>query len=418
MVWDRRVQLVSSGAGIVAMLAVGAWYMAHLAPPSKTFSLSPTTLVHPILDQPLLGFDGQPLVTQRRIPALVVVPGQLPKWAQQDLKDQVTPSLMKQKQLLWDGSSSLFAKARKWSVSGLYPVTLLAWVPVTGVSSQLIEAWGKSRGDYSTGPVMPRNGVFRSTVPVHAARLAWSTRLSQQLLPLVKSGGSLAVIDGSGRIRTLLASPNHRGIAWEPRPVGLGLVPPLTAEALGSQGILLKIKGTGDLLGQLAGAWGSRHISQGLKRLGLGSKTTLIGQPVKNPPLPRPSTSVMSQGRALWATPLEIGRAYLPFIRQGLLPQLTASAVPSPLRVHGVPLVSAAVDLNQVASVLPMVMVDGVKFFVWRPDGNYAVAFTQDDGGVVLVTAGPATQSIVDLVHVLAGWMHQSPVAKKQGNAR
>ncbi len=419
MAWDRRVKVGSSAAGVVALLLAGAWYIFSQAPTPKGFRMTPTSIAHPLLDRPLEGISGQPLLGQRRVPVLMVVPDQLPGWVRKDLKSHVRPVFLKEHQFLWDGTSVLFNKARGWSVSGLYPTSVLEWVPLAAMSHRLVNAWAKGHDGYSVGPLTPQRGMFVWGTPDWTPeRLSWSTKLTRLSESVLNSGGALAVIDGEGRVRTLVANPNHRGIAWEPRPVGLGLVPPLTAEALGSQGILLKIKGSSNLLGQLANAWGAHPIIQGLRLLGMGDPTTLSGQPVQNPPLPKSAVSVMSQGHALWATPLEVARAYLPFVRQGLIPTLTASATPSTLKTQGVPLVATASNLNQVASVLPAVMADGLKFSVWRPDGNFAVAFSQADGGMVVVAEGPATQSILQLVHVVAGWMHQSHSVKKQGKLK
>lgn len=418
MVWNRRVK-VGASAGLATIVMAGAWYLSSRTPATKTFSMTPTSLAHPIVDRTLKGGSGQPLLNQHRVAALMVVPDQLPAWVRQDLKGHVRGSLLKDRQFLWNGSSILFKKAQGWSVTGIYPTTLMEWVAASGMSPRLVAAWANIHGEYSSGPVLPQNGTFVLSTPRSKSdRLAWSQKLTRQVGHFVKSGGAVAVIDGEGRLRTLMANPGQRGIGWEPRPVGLGLVPPLTAQALGSQGILLKIKGSANLLGQLAGAWGANRITRGLRRLGIGTKITLLGQPVDNPALPKASTTVMSQGHALWATPLEIARAYLPFVQQGLLPKLTASANPPPVKTEGLPLVASPADLSQVASVLPKVMVGGLKFSVWRPDGNFAVAFSDADGGIVIVAEGPATNSILQLVHVVSGWMHQSVGAKKQGKSK
>lgn len=408
MSWDRRIKVGSSAAGVAALILAGLWYTVMRVPVAKTFRMAPSIVSHPIFTRPLLGSDGLPLLVRKQVSGLMVVPGQLPDWARHDLVGHVSPGLMKQSQFLWNGTSKLFGRARGWSVPGLYPVTLEEWVPGGGVSRGLIESWAQAHGQYGVARLMPDHGVFIPAAQAAGERLAWSASLSQQSLSLLPSGGIFAAVDGQGRVRTLLADPSQRGIAWEPRPVGLGLVPALTAEALGSQNILLSVKGSSDLLGQLATAWGSTKIKQGLLALGMGSATSLSGQPIKNPPLPRAASSVMSQGHALWATPLELARAYLPFIRKGLLPPLTAGQVPETLETHGVPLVATASDLTEVARALPTVMVNGQIFSVWRPNGNFAVAFTQSHGGMVLVAEGSATNTLLALVHVVGIWMQKN----------
>lgn len=408
MSWDHRIKVGSSAAGAAVLILAGIWYTVMRVPVTKTFRMTPSVVSHPVFTRSLVGSSGQSLLVLNKVSGLMVVPDQLPGWVQKDMGGHVNPGLMKQPQFLWNGTSKLFTRARSWSVPGLYPVMIEEWVPRAGVSRSLLKSWAEAHGQYSVAQFRPDHGVFRLPSQPPGQRLAWSASLSQQVLSLLPSGGIFAAVDGQGRVRTLLAHPSHRGIAWEPRPVGLGLVPTLTAEALGSQKILLSIRGSSDLLGQLASAWGSTKIENGLLAMGMGSATSLSGQPVKNPPLPKAGVSVMSQGHALWATPLELARAYLPFIRQGLLPQLTAGTVPRHLQAQGVPLVATTSDLTEVADALPTVMVNGQKFFVWRPDGNFAVAFTEAYGGMVLVTEGSATNTILSLVHTVGVWMQKN----------
>ena len=408
MLRNRRIKVSSSAAGVAALILAGLWYTMMRVPATKTFRIAPSVVSHPLFIGPLFGASGQPLLARKQVPALMVVPDQLPTWVRQDLVGHVSPKLMKQSQFLWNGSSNLFRRARGWSVSGLYPVTLQEWVPGVGVSWSLAKSWGEAHGQYGVAQLNPDHGVFSPAAKTVAERLAWSASLSQRAMSLVPSGGIFAAVDGQGRVRTLLANPSQRAIAWNPRPLGLGLVPALTAEALGSPKILLSVKGSSDLLGQLATAFGPSKIKQGLLALGMGSASSLAGQPIKNPTLPQISASVMSQGHALWATPLELARAYLPFIRHGLLPQLTASLVPEPLQTHGVPLVANSSNLTEVAQALPTVMVNGQKFSVWRPAGNFAVAFTESHGGMVLVAEGSATDTLLALVHVVGIWMQKN----------
>lgn len=409
MQWDRRVALGSS-ATVAILAALSVWYVFGRTPPQITYLRKPTYASSPLFSGAAMGDLGIPLTTKVLEPALVVVPSELPAWARAQIEHQLGASLMRQTQFIWDGHSALFQKARGWAITGLYPATVKTWTPVLGMSRTVLQA-AAGATQYTRGPLTLKGSDWSIPV-VREEKLAWNLALTRSLQPLLGTGGVVAVIDGQGQLMTLSGNPSDRGLAWQPHPVGLGLVPCLMAEALAEPRLLNEVKNGQNMLKQLSDAWGSSKIQRALQRLGLGAPQSIKGQPVTNPPLPHPSPEVMSQGHALWATPLEMARAYLPFIRHGAIAPITPYLATQAIE-PGQPLVAPPSTLLEVTRGLPILVMGGIRFSVWRPDGNFAVAYTATDGGLIVVVEGPATNNTIALIHAAGVWLNQLHGQKK-----
>ncbi len=402
MKWNRQV-VIGSSAALAILAALGIWMVFFRLPGSPSYSSVPSFASSPVLSRQIVGQQDLRLTRSYHRPALVVVPKLLPDWAQREIKHQVGARLMHRRQFIWDGTSPLFVQARHWAISGLYPTLIAAYQPAPGMSAAALMLVESSAPVYSKGPFFLNQGLWgvKQQRPVSTSL---SIALSRKLEPLIPNGGVLAAINGQGQIRMVASNPSNRHISWQPRPVGLGLVPPLIAEAMTNPQLLKQVAHGSDVLGQLGTDWGGRKIQQALMRLGVDSGVSVLGQLVKNPALPKPSPLVLSEGHALWATPLEVARAYLPFLNQGELPSLTINSATTHFGV-GRPLAAPEGTLTAVTQFLPTVVTSGIRFSVWRPDGNYAVAYTSLDHGLVLVAGGPATSNIIAVIHEAAVWL-------------
>lgn len=402
MKWDRRV-IMGSSAALAILAAVGVWMVFSRLPASPSYSSLPSYASSPVLVRKIVGPQNVPLTRPYHRPALVVVPRLLPDWAKREIEHQVGVTMMHRRQFIWDGISQLFVQARHWAIPGLYPFSIAEYQPTPGISTNTLMLVQSSTPVYSKGPFFlnQRQWNVKQQSPVSTSL---SITLSRKLKPLIPNGGVLAAINGRGQIRMVASNPSNRHISWQPRPVGLGLVPPLIAEAMAEPQLLKQRAHESDILEQLGKDWGGKKIQQALIRLGLDRGVSVSGQLVKNPGLPKPSSLVLSEGHALWATPLEVARAYLPFVDQGELPSLTIKPVPTTFG-GGQPLVAPVSTLNAVTKFLPTVVTSGIRFSVWRPDSNYAIAYTSMDHGLVLVAGGPATSHIIALIHETAVWL-------------
>lgn len=404
MKWDRRI-IMGSSTALAILAAIGIWMVFFRLPASAPgYSSAPSYTSSPVLVREILGQQNARITRPYHRPALVVVPKLLPDWAQREIERQVGVKMMHRHQFIWDGSSQLFLQARHWAIPGLYPLSIDVFKPIVGISQSALMLVENSTPIYSTGPFYLDSGGRWGVKRRSPALTSLSAPLSQKLEPLIPNGGVLAVINGQGQILMVASNPSSRHLSWQPRPVGLGLVPPLIAEAMAEPQLLKQVAHGSDILEQLGKDWGGNKIQQALMRLGVESGISIPGQPVKNPALPKPSPLELSEGHALWATPLEVARAYLPFLNQGALLPLTVNATAIRF-ANGKPLAAPTGTLNAVTKFLPTVVTNGIRFSVWRPDGNYAVAYTALDHGLVLVAGGAATSNIIGVIHAAAVWL-------------
>jgi hypothetical protein len=336
------------------------------------------------------------------IPSLVIVPEKLPVWAQVELQSRDTVHGRRLVQIIWNGHSKFFFQALHWNISGLYHTAIREAVPRAGVSASVVNAVTASAVPRTPLLVWDGQGFAASGGTVQTSM---SLPLTRQLAGLVPAGGSVVVLSGNGAIRDQEGSPLGKGISWQPHPVGQALTPVMLAIALAHPPLFRGLQPTAgpQLLDTIAARWDLPHIKEALVSIGFGSRTSVRGQPLTNPRLPEMAPAVLSAGRDLWGTADEVAAAYLPFINDGtMLPLHWGAGVPKHVKR---PSVIQAGALHAVDSVIPTEFAAGVDFHVWRPDANFMVAYTQDDGGMILVLEGPATSNTLQAVQQCALWL-------------
>lgn len=356
------------------------------------------------IDAILESASGAPLVQERAISAVVVVPARMAPWARLKLPE----TLARKPEGLWLSPPPAWLGSR---IAGVHTVKVQILQPLNGLSPRYLTIAAQETGRY--GPLVFRPSISGKTwaaatkAPV---RLALSLGLSRALSKTLGAGGSVLAVTGQGQIVALASNPWGRGIFWRPHPAGLALVPPLLAEALDHPEIFsgLSVSDGPRLLELVAKRWGASAIAQALDRAGIGKGSSLIGQPAANPPLAHPATTLMTSGQALWVTPEEVARAYIPFIDNGLTPMLTAGGAVSPTVAANRPLLATPSSLALVRETLPVLIAGGIRFRVWRPDSNFAVALTRTHGGLVVVAEGPADRQIPWIIQDAAHWLKGS----------
>ncbi|MDA8193932.1 MAG: hypothetical protein M0Z53_08040 [Thermaerobacter sp.] len=379
-----------AGLGATAGIWLGVQSVAD-GPPWQR----PLRLLQPIPVARLLSAGGEALWTSRRVRVVAVVPGQMPTWARRMLPRrlrQVTEGLWTAPPAGWVDSA----------VAGIHTISVNLPYPVTGVSPTLLAVAARGAGAWRTAAVVPQPGAWQPRVAGEKST-SLQLRLVHRVSGAIPSGGVAIVLGGQGQILAAEANPSGRGMIWQPYPAGLTLIPPLLAQALVAPSLLAGMKtSTGlPLLTGLADRWGGAAVNRALARLGLGRGMAIPGQPVPNPALPSASPLEMSFGRALWATPLEVARAYLPFVDGGALPAVSTTAPSSARQAPATP-VATVHALSTVSGSLPEIVAGPLRFRVWRPAGSFAVAFTGQAHGLVVVAAGPATARFLSLLKTVA----------------
>lgn len=399
---ERRRGLVEQLTATVlwGLAAVAGWLIVR--PGADVAPALPVVAAHVALADRVTGPGGTPLTRAVAEPALMVVPSRLPPFMRAQLAERVGRGLLRRPRFLWRGRSALFDSARGWNLPGLTPVRVLVNEPVPGLSPALLQA-ATAPGDWKAGPWRLDHGVWQ--LPGGRVTVAYRLDLARVLFPAVGPGGSVAVVDGAGRLLAAEANPVGRELFWQPRPVGLALIPPIMAQAMDHPELFRNLSVGQASLGTLASRWGNGSIRSALSELGVGAPS-LAGQPVANPPLPTMSPAVLSAGRALWATPLEVARAYLIFLSGGETPPITLDASPRSVPLSDRPLVATADSTDQVYGALPTVVAGRVTFRVWRPAASdYAVCLVRGRPGVVMVVEGTATRNLLTLAGTLGRWL-------------
>lgn len=402
MYWTRRAWAATSAAVFVGILALSWWMFVRPAAPLP-FAQGPTATVHPVTDVMVFGAGGVRLTQRHWISALVIVPSRLPSWAHKELASRYAPHGHSLEQVIWNGRSSLFHAALQWNIPGLYLTKVQEATARSGVSDTMLAAITEGRKD--SRPLQWDGRGFAG--PKGSIHTTVSDTLMVQLASLLPAGGSLVAVNGSGGLLAQTGSPLGRQISWQPHPVGQALTPVMLAMALNDPHLYQGLPATGGsrLLEELGSRWHTAGIAGALKKLGWDAQETVPGQPVGNPSLPRISTAVMAQGRDLWGTEDEVARAYLPFITGGRVLPIHWLATP----VHGTsghyPPVTQPGTVRQIDAVVPSEVVGGIVFHVWRPDSNFAVAYTSFHQGMVLVLEGLATAETLTAIQRAAVWL-------------
>ncbi len=399
MYWIRRNWIGTTAAVAALAAALLGWAMSF-SRPAPAFAEIPTAYVHAFHDETVTGQNSVVLTSQKEVPALVIVPAKLPAWAFKELKSRDTVHGKTLPQVIWNGQSKFFHEALRWNITGLYPTTIQEAVPRSGVSPSVIAAASSTS---SPGRYLKWDGDGFAGEPgtVHTVL---SLSLVRQLSSLVAPGGSVFVLSGNGAILDQGGNPLGKEFSWQPHPVGQALTPLMLAMALEHPQLFQGLNSDSPaLLSQIAQRWSPASIQKAFTSIGIGPRPSISGQPLANPALPKITASVLASGRDLWATGDEVARAYLPFINRGRMPALHWRKSLSRQALG--PLVMQPEAIRAVDAVIPTEEAGGITFHVWRPDANFMVAFTEDDGGMVVVLEGPATANALEAVQQSALWL-------------
>lgn len=410
MYWNRRRTVAGSSVAALGLAALFAWWLVGHQPGSVAYDPNrPTSVLTPTFTASYQSAGGRPLTTVVMHQELLVVPRALPAWARKKLVAAVGPGSLRPRQWIWTTGGPLWHAWGRMAIPGIYRIEVRQIEPVSGVSRNLLEAWAKTAHQWARPRYRLSQAVW-SLPSVKTVRLSLRLGLTKDLANQVPAGGSVVVLRGTGQMLAEVSSPLNRAIFWQPHPVGLGLVPPLLVQAMDSPKIFSGLSaGSGTaLLGTVADRWGAASISRALSRIGIKPGRVLPGQPVLNPRAPNPSAAVLTSGQSLWATPLELARAYLLFVHKGLVPSVTMQNRVVSKPVRGVPVVASSTSLQTVDKLMPQIMTNGLAFQVWRPDGNFAVAYTLSKNGTVVVAEGSASGNIVQIVHSVGLWQMRS----------
>ncbi|AUW93490.1 MAG: hypothetical protein OWR62_07175 [Sulfobacillus thermotolerans] len=402
MQWTRRKWTTTSAAVLVGMIVLSWWFLGRPTEPTG-FSSVPTMVTNPVSNIMVMGAHDQPLTTRRWVPALVIVPSRLPAWAQRELSSRYTIKGKRLAQVLWDGHSHFFQEALHWDINGLYPTKLQVvmarhGIPQTFTARVAGQAWHNDVVAWNgNGFASPKRTIWTTVNP----------SFINQVASALPGGGSVVAVTGDGGLLGQVGSPAGRAISWQPHPVGQALTPLMMALALMNPHVIkgLSISLPEQVLPSLAQHWGNKGIAHGLKILGWDDQGTLPGQLLPNPPLPHMTSAVMTTGRDLWGTPDEVAHAYLPFITSGRLVPLHWN-VEKATAIRGPKIVTPQI-LEEINRAIPTEVVGGIVFHVWRPDANFAIAYTTYHQGMVLVLEGPATAQTLTLVDRAGAWLGQ-----------
>lgn len=346
----------------------------------------------------LASHGGRDLLSHHQQTVAVVVPKQMPRWAIHLLPQ----SARRYREAIWA------TVPQEWihsGISGVHTVSLRQWVPKFPVSQTLLQTMARSVRQWGHAQAMPANGKW--AVSLHGLRKTTvRMRLMQTLEPAMAPDSSIVVINAQGQVLSVQANPVGRKLAWQPRPIGTTLSPLMMAQASSHPSLFKGLTATSgtDVMTQVASRWGGTSIQHAFERLGITSGDVLVGQPVNDPALPSPSPRLMTGAVTVWATPLQVARAYLPFVAHGQIPQLTAVVRHTHTSHRRYRVISPTI-LAEVAGHLPLTVINGVRFRVWRPNGSYAVAFTQQDGGLVVVGDNPGPQWL-NVLQDMSHWIH------------
>lgn len=405
MQWNKRVIGTSVSLGILA-LAVVSWLMFK---PMATVSSwkKPTPVVHTVVPVELYDSTGHLLSHLVKEPALVVIPKKLPSWARQQLTNKLGLAIIHRKQFLWNGQSHLFHAAYGWHIQGLHPIEIEAVRHSSTLTRGMFTAFGRADSLNIHPTFSPSKQGNLWATPLTKASTTLNQSLIKELGPSLPAGSAAVVLEGNGAILGLLENPYGRGLVWQPHPVGLGLVPPLLSEGVSANTSFAGLASNGGqaLLSSIASRWGMTSLRRGLHGLGVGHAGSVPWAPISNPKLPTMNTQVMAAGKALWVTPVELARSYIPFVDKGAIGSATlASRQVGRLPHRRIVSTQAMADVN---ANVPTVVSSGVSFHVWRPDGNFSVVYTAHHGGYIMVLEGSATQNTIAFTHALGKWVSQ-----------
>ncbi|WP_053959264.1 hypothetical protein [Sulfobacillus thermosulfidooxidans] len=408
MHWTRRMWTTTTSVmavvGFLALIFSLLW-RPYTPLPYKTQAISP---LHPALNAIMMDTQGHLLTRMVNQEALVVVPSALPSWAKHELLSRY-PELQHVADALWNGQSTFFHTALGWHIDGLYRVQIQEIEPVPQVPVSLVMAMARAHHALTNRPWQWTGQGFR--VPSNIIRVTPRLPLMRALEPVIPSGGSVVILNGQGQLLAQESNPLGRALSWQPHPLGKTLIPVLLAMALNHPQLFrgLTPQQGPRLLNMIGSRWGNIGIHRALLQLGFGQSLTIGGQPVTNPPLPKTTVSVLSEGTDLWGTSDEVARAYLLLVDEGKMPAvswfLPRKGQGGYLSLHT--LVSSSI-VSQINGVLPQEDIGMIHFNIWRPSNPIAVAYTSSDHGMVIVLQGTAASQTVAIVQQAAAWLSQN----------
>ncbi len=387
MSWNHRTTVLTSSAGIAAILAVAALAVFRLSSPP---TVTQAEMVGASLTGPVVGQGGQPLTRMAISPALVITPNQLQIAWRREMRARLHIR-MGQKPLLIPVSASV---AKMWAarhLAGVQVVKMKYWVPRADVPKSVLtmaagpelmasRRWVAHQGLWS--PAEPR--------PMH---VSLNYPLTRALAPLAKDG-AIWVLQKNGQV---LAAVGTQRMLLHAAPVGLSALPPLLAEAASDAHLKTVLEGAGGI-DALAQKWGSGAERQALQNLGFGPASLGVVN-VQSPALPRSiDSTLLTSGNGLSAAPVQVARAYLPLLNsQGRLPALSFGAPGAATQRTGIKR-GAQEDVLQ---ALPRIKEDGIPFRIWRPAASPAVV-VEAKGGTVAVLSSNVTAESLPVATVLA----------------
>lgn len=382
MSWNHRTAVWTSSAGIAIVLSALALVVFRLS--SSPAGATQAQMAVESLAGPAVGPHGQRLTRAIMSPALAITPSQLQSSGRREIAAGLHIHVGR-KPLLVPVSSRLAHVWEARHLVGVRVVKMKNWVPRAGVPLSVLTL-AEGPGRVSAKRWIDHQGVW---VPaeIRVMHLSLSYRLTRALAPLAK-GGAIWVLQKNGQV---LAAVGSERMLWGAAPVGLSALPPLLGKAASEVGLSARWAGGAGGIDALAQQWGSRPERQAIGDLGFG-QLSLDAIKVQSHALPKTmGPALLTSGSGLSASPVEVGRAYLPLLNhQGLLPALSLRA-PSQKTFRTA--ISAQVQ-RDVIQALPRVKEGGLPFRIWRPAASPAVVMDANQGTVAVLSSQVAGESL------------------------
>lgn len=330
-------------------------------------------------------------------PIVLLNPPTLKSWAKRSLSRFLGRRVPNARRpIAWPITSAQAKVINQWASPGLLVGKVFSTEPVAGISSialRSLEATAGKKAELvrvTTRPQFPPrlqivlNGPPRRVV---ALRLSWQRALVAALPP----NASAVAVRGDGQIEAVAGSSDNPALPFAAEPVHQALLPCLWAQSRPASYILHSMSqaASADRSWSPSRPWSYTRIRTALDRLELPQSPWPEVVPSILPSSGTVSPiKLFNQGQGLWASPLSVARAYLPFITGGPIPQLTVRVQPNALKRVRQPDQASKPGWRQVQAVLPTMNVGGTPVTSWDPfPYHYAVGLTIIGGQPVVVVA-------------------------------
>ncbi|PSR24117.1 MAG: hypothetical protein C7B45_00450 [Sulfobacillus acidophilus] len=383
MMRPRRLMLLSVAALVGTIATTAAMVRLYAGPTQWPDHIS---AVAPVIAAPLMAGNGQPLTRWADRQALLVNPGRVPVQALGGIEQKMNGFHLGDRPVLWIASRS--NRRHLTNTAGIAVVSVRVLVPAKGISPGALEALARAAHDWTRGSWNWSQGQYQVWRRRPDVESSLNRALTSDLGALFSGSGSVVIVNNHGAVLALATQSGQS--LWEQHALGRAVLPPMLALATEVPAVRKALEKPHPTWSQIAQAWGAQGVWQGLQTLGV--RVALPKTEV------HPSTKTMraafSQGSYLAATPLQLAQSYLPFVSGG---QMVPAFVDPARHPRGHTVKGAFV---RVVQQLPSITLEGMRFRVWRPMGNYAVVIAPNERQIAILEGGwvDATVSVMQLM--------------------